>query len=321
MRNGRTPKIVPPAQHLRPRATAEGEALVTVGEDLDAGLVRALELDMELVRLRIQARGRAEGAREEEETEDGLGGGIRVGGLVLVQIACRGEDKVRFAIGLGEALLALHHAIVHGLDGRIVSARPLDMVNLAQGRVGLEQMVRTGGKGDPLLLGRDGRHGGSHVLPRLLNGDRGPRLPFVKGGPGRLDGANDALLEMGRVGLHDDDGFLKVVLLVDLPTELAHDVLVVHVRILTDGDLHRRVLGDGDGLGQVGNGLDGQLTLFGDGDGKLASILLDVADVRLDLRLELDEVLNDGRIDGATQGRMRIRHSPCAIPQFVINIL
>ena len=57
--------------------------------------------------------------------------------------------------------------------------------------------------------------------PSILDRGRHAGLPLVKGLPGRLDGADDSFLKMGRILLHDDDRLLKGVLLIDLFMELA----------------------------------------------------------------------------------------------------
>lgn len=54
------------------------------------------------------------------------------------------------------------------------------------------------------------------TAPGILNGGGHAGLPFVKGLPGGLDGADDAFFEVGGVLLHDDDGLLEEVLFVDL---------------------------------------------------------------------------------------------------------
>lgn len=51
-------------------------------------------------------------------------------------------------------------------------------------------------------------------------------LPLVKGRPRHLDRANDALLKVLRVLLHDNDALLQGVLLVDLLLELVRDETV-----------------------------------------------------------------------------------------------
>jgi hypothetical protein len=64
----------------------------------------------------------------------------------------------------------------------------------------------------------------SQLQPEIKKAEKGSdSLPLVKGRPGHLDGANDALLEVLRVLLHDDNGLLESVLLVDLLLELTGD--------------------------------------------------------------------------------------------------
>lgn len=106
---------------------------------------------------------------------------------------------------------------------------------------------------------------------------------------------------MLRVLLHDDDALLEGVLLLDLLLKLAGDEAVGVPRVLAGGDVHGGVLEHGDGAGEVGDDLGGDLALFGDGGGELAGVELDVLDVGLDLGAELLQVLDDGHVDSLGQ--------------------
>jgi len=69
-----------------------------------------------------------------------------------------------------------------------------------------------------------------------------PAGPVVERLPRRLERAHDALLEVRRVLLHDDDRLLQRVLLLDLLGELARDDHVGEPRVLLRRDRHGRVL-------------------------------------------------------------------------------
>lgn len=64
-----------------------------------------------------------------------------------------------------------------------------------------------------------------------MNGGGEAGLPFVEGGPGGLEGADDSGFEVGGVLLHDDYGLLEGVFFVDLFLELTHDGLVGDVSV------------------------------------------------------------------------------------------
>ena len=67
--------------------------------------------------------------------------------------------------------------------------------------------------------------------PGILNRSRHARLPLVKSLPGGLDGADDSFLEMSRILLHDDDGLLECILLVDLLVKLTDDGSIGNVSV------------------------------------------------------------------------------------------
>lgn len=70
---------------------------------------------------------------------------------------------------------------------------------------------------------------------------------------------------------------------------------------------HRRVLEHRDAPREVGDHLGRKLALLGDGGGELARVLLDVADVRLELRVQLLQVLHDRALDRLGQVRVVVR--------------
>jgi hypothetical protein len=106
---------------------------------------------------------------------------------------------------------------------------------------------------------------------------------------------------VSRVLLHDDDGLLQGVLLVDLLLQLPVDGQVDGEGVFLAGDAHRSVGDSTNGSSQVGDGLGGEFSLLGDGCSKLSGVVLDVLDVRLDFSSELLQVLNDGGIDGSRE--------------------
>lgn len=77
--------------------------------------------------------------------------------------------------------------------------------------------------------------------------------------------------------------------------------------IILDADGQRRVLELRDGRGQVRDHRRAQLALCSNDGGLLSDVPLQVLDVRLDLRLDLDEVLHDAAVDSACQRGVEVR--------------
>ncbi len=238
-----------------------------------------------------------------------------------MEVAGGGEDVERLLVGLCEALLALEDALVDGDDRGVVLARVVDGLGVAERGVGVEEVVGACGEGDPLRVGLEGAHLDAEAEPGVLDLGRHASGPLVEGLPGGLDGANDALLKVGRVLLHDDDRLLQRVLLVDLALELAEDLLVGGVGVLASRDAHGGVLEEGDGACELGDLLGGHLALLGDRVGELAGVLLDILDVRLDLGAELLEVLDDGALDGLCEVGVVVGDDAGLVADAVVDVL
>jgi hypothetical protein len=107
----------------------------------------------------------------------------------------------------------------------------------------------------------------------------------------------------------------------DLLLELPVDGQVDGERVLLGGDAHGGV-GDGtDGPGQVGDSLGGHLPLLGDAGSELASIVLNILDVSLDLGSELLEVLDNRRVDGSGEGRVGLGDDAGLVTDGVEDVL
>lgn len=78
-------------------------------------------------------------------------------------------------------------------------------------------------------------------------------------------------------------------------------------RVLLGVNSHGGVLEHGDAPGEIGDHLGRGFALLCDGGGELARVLLDVADVRLELDAELLEVLDDGSLDRLGEVGMVVR--------------
>lgn len=148
-----------------------------------------------------------------------------------MQKARRGEDIIRLAICAGKSLLALKIARVYCNDGRILFAWVVDGLRIPERRIRVEEVVRARRKGNPLMIGGDGGHIDAKGTPSILHRGRHSRLPLVKGLPGRLDGADNSLLEMSRILLHDDDGLLECILLIDLLVKLTNDGKIGNISV------------------------------------------------------------------------------------------
>jgi hypothetical protein len=84
---------------------------------------------------------------------------------------------------------------------------------------------------------------------------------------------------------------------------------------------HGSVGDSSDGSSQVGNGLGGHLPLLSDTSSKLSSVVLNVLDVGLDLGSELLQVLNDRRINGSGEGRVRLGDDSGLVTDSVEDVL
>jgi hypothetical protein len=238
-----------------------------------------------------------------------------------VQVTGGGKDIESFLVRLGESLLSLEETRVDRSDGGVVLSRVIDVVGRSERSLGVEQVVGSSSERDPLSVRHELRHVDTELPPGVLDRGRHSGLPFVKGGPGRLDGSNNSLFEVSRVLLHDDDGLLERVLLGDLLLELLQDGHVDGKGVLLGANRHGSVVDVSDSSVEVRDDLGGHLSLLGDGSGEFTSVVLDVLDVGLDLGPELLEVLDDGRLDGPCQRRVRVGNDPGLVSDGVEDIL
>jgi len=184
-----------------------------------------------------------------------------------VQVTGGGEDIESFLVRLGESLLSLEETRVDRSDGGVVFAGVVNVVGASERSLGVEQVVGSSSEGDPLSVGHELRHVDTELSPSVLDRGRHSGLPFVKGGPGRLDGSDDTLLEVSRVLLHDDDGLLERVLLGNLLLELLQDGHVDGEWVLLGADRHGSVVDVSDSSVEVRDNLGRHLSLLGDGSG------------------------------------------------------
>ena len=126
---------------------------------------------------------------------------------------------------------------------------------------------------------------------------------------------------MGRVLLHDDDALLQRVLLVHLALQLTVHRLVRRVRVLTGAHAHRGVLEQRDGARQVRDHLGRELALTSHRVRQLASVLLHIVDVRLNLRAQLLQVLHNGALHGLGQVRVLVRDHARLVADVVEDVL
>lgn len=182
-------------------------------------------------------------------------------------------------------------------------------------------MVGPSGEADPLPVGHKLRHVDTQSPPSLLNRGAHPGLPFIESLPSGLNGPDDSFLEMSRVLLHDDDGFLKSVLFGNLLLQLPVDGQVDGEGVFLGTDAHGSV-GDGtDRTSQISDGFGGEFSFTSDGSGEFTGIVLNVLDVSLDLGSELLEVLNDGRVDRSSQRGVRVGNDPGLVSDGVEDVL
>lgn len=196
-------------------ATAE-QASATRGLAMRRGAILTA-FNVELVGFRSGGRRRrTESTSRKEQAPDRMGSSARVRRSVFMEVTGRSQDIESLLVRLGEPLLALEHTSVNGGDRGVALARVVDQIKVTQRSLGVKQVVRPSSEGDPLAVRHELSHVNAELSPGLLDRSGHSALPLVKGSPSGLDGANDTLLEVGGVLLHDDDGFLEGVFLVDL---------------------------------------------------------------------------------------------------------
>lgn len=238
-----------------------------------------------------------------------------------MQVSSGREDVERFAVRLCEALLALEDTLVDGDDRGIVLAGVIDRLGVTKGRVGVEKVVGPRGESDPFRVGLETTHGDAEAEPGVLDLGAHAAGPLVKSLPSGLDAADDALFEMGRVLLHDDDRLLQSILFLDLTLKLAVDGRVGREGVFLGSDRHGCILEQGDRLGEIRDHLGRHFPLLGDAVGELASVLLNILDVGLDFRTEFLEVLNNASLDCFTEVGVVVCNDARLVADAVVNVL
>ena len=157
-----------------------------------------------------------------------------------MQKAGRGEDKVGLAIRARKSFFALEIARMHCEDRRILLAWVVDGLRIPKRCIRVEEVIRAGRKGYPFMVRGDGGHMNAKGTPSVLNRSRHARLPLVKSLPGRLDRADNSLLKMCRILLHDNDGLLECVLFINLLMELTNDGKIGYVSVEDERDTPKR---------------------------------------------------------------------------------
>ena len=107
----------------------------------------------------------------------------------------------------------------------------------------------------------------------------------------------------------------------NLLLELLHDGHVDGEWVFLGRNRHGSVVDSADGPSEVADGLGGELSLLCDRGGELASVILDILEVCLDLLSQLLQVLDDGRFDGPSEGRVRVGDQSGLVTNSVENIL
>lgn len=250
-------------------------------------------LNMEFMRLGRNARRWTQRTRREEHTKHRRmpSTARRITARILVQEPSRGEHEITLPITPREPFLPLHQPRMHRDDAGILLGGVKNMFRVPKGRLRVQQMIAPRRKTDPLPIRSEGSHMLTKSSPRILDARTHPRLPFVKGLPGRLDSAHNAFFEMGRVLLHDDDGFLEGIFFVDLFCQLARDggvgyeaVKIIRgwiglrreesLRIRFGGDAHRGILEHRDIRRKITNKLGREFSFSRYTRGELSSIIL-----------------------------------------------
>ena len=154
-----------------------------------------------------------------------------------MQKAGCGQNKVGLAIRARESFFALEIARMHCDDRWIILAWIVDSRRIPKWCIGVKKMIRAGRKGYPLFIRGNRGHMNTKRSPCILNRNRHARLPLVKSLPGRLDGADDSLLKMSRILLHNDDGLLEGILFIDLFIELKNNHEISDISVVDECDM------------------------------------------------------------------------------------
>jgi len=111
---------------------------------------------------------------------------------------------------------------MHRINSWVVLAWIVDSLRISEWCIRVEEVIRASRERNPLVIRMYRGHMCTKDTPSFLDRGRHAGLPLVKGLPGGLDGADDPFLEMSRILLHYDDGFLEGILLINLLVELTN---------------------------------------------------------------------------------------------------
>lgn len=145
---------------------------------------------------------------------------------------------------------------------------------------------------------------------------------------------------MSRVLLHNDDGLLQGILLVDLygmsrlnsrhfPVrikaylflELFQNELILAVGILFRGDSHGGILIKRYGARQIRDVFRRQFAFFGNTASKSAGVVLDVLDMCFDLESQFLQMLDNRAFDSLSEIRVMVSDDAGLVSDVIVNIL
>ena len=106
-----------------------------------------------------------------------------------------------------------------------------------------------------------------------------------------------------------------------LSLELLVDGHVGGERVFLGGHRHGCVVDSADRSGEVADRLGREFSLLGDRSRELASVILDVLEMSLDLLSEFLQVLDDRRLDGSCERRVRVGDDSRLVSDGVEHIL
>jgi hypothetical protein len=293
--------VVPPLHQFFVRSGAESVGVVALAQSRQGLDIGGLGRDVELVRLGCLGGRCAQGAFRQEETE--FGGWVlgSVGATVFVQVTGRGEDVEALLVRLGESLLSLEDSLVNGNDRGVILSGVVDGLWVSQRRIGVQEVVASSSKCNPLGIWLQASHLDSQSEPSLLDLSRHSAAPLVERLPSTLDASDNAFFKVSTVLLHDDNALLESIFLIDLTLQLSEYLHVGRVRVLLGSHTHGGVLEQGNGAGKIRDHLGGQFAFLGNTVGQFTGVLLHILDMSLDLGSQLLQVLNNGSLDSLCQ--------------------
>lgn len=206
-------------------------------------------------------------------------------------------------------------------DRGVIFSWIVDRLGVAERCVRIKEVITASSKCDPFRVRLQATHLDTKAQPSILNLGRHTSAPLIEGLPSALDRANNALLKMGTVLLHDNDALLQSVFFVHLTLQLAEDGHVGGIGIFLGRNTHGCILEEGDRAGQIGDHLCRHLAFLSYAVGQLARVLLHVFDMGFDFGAKLLQMLDDGSLNCFGEICVMIGDDSSLVADSIVDIL